>query len=71
MSGAINYPMSDIYGGFAGTTERTVPDADDQQALVDDQKATDTVNAGHSKKGKILLSVLLILILVVALGGRR
>lgn len=68
---AINYPMSDIYGGFAGTTEQTVPDADDQQALVDDQKATDTVNSGHSKKGKILLSVLLIVIVVIALGGRR
>ena len=71
MTGAINYPMSDIYGGFAGTTEKTVPDESDQQALVDDQKATDTVNTVKAKKGKILLSVLLVLILVVALGGRR
>ena len=71
MSGAINYPMSDIYGGFAGTTEKTVPDTDDQQALVDDQKATDTANGKTVKKSKILLSVLLVLILVVALGGRR
>ena len=68
--GAINFPMSDIYGGFAGTTESTIPEADDQQALVDDQKATDTTQPSTANKGRLFLSVLLVLILIVAIGGR-
>ena len=70
MSGAINYPMSDIYGGFAGTTERTIPEADDQNALVDDQKATDTTHATTANKNKIYLAIALILIIVAVIGGR-
>ena len=69
--GAINFPMSDIYGGFAGTTERTIPDADDQNALVDDMKASDTVQPTTSNNKKLWLSIGLILIAVVVLGGRR
>ena len=69
--GAINFPMSDIYGGFAGTTEYTIPEAEDQNALVDDQKATDTALPNTANKFKIYLAIGLILILVIILGGRR
>ena len=41
MAGAINFAMTDVYGGIWGTTETTIPEANDQQALVDDQKAAD------------------------------
>lgn len=68
--GAINYPMSDIYGGFAGTTEQTIPEAEDQNALVDDQKATDTTHTTTANKNKIYLAIALILIIVAVIGGR-
>ena len=68
--GAVNFPMSDIYGGMAGTTEYTVPEASDQNALTDDQKANDTVSTANVPKKGIWLSLLLILILVVVLGGK-
>ena len=68
--GAINYPMSDIYGGFAGTTEQTIPEAEDQNALVDDQKASDTTHVTTSNKNKIYLAIALILIIVAVIGGR-
>lgn len=70
MAGAINYAMSDIYGGYAGTTEKTIPEADDQNALVDDQKASDTAHPTTANKGKIFLAIALILIAVIAIGGR-
>ena len=70
MAGAINYPMSDIYGGYAGTTEQTIPDTDDQNALVDDQKATDTTHKTTANKNKIFLAIALILIVVAVIGGK-
>ena len=68
--GAINYAMSDIYGGFAGTTETTIPEAEDQNALVDDMKASDTTHKTTANKSRIYLAILLVLIIVIALGGR-
>ena len=69
--GAINYAMSDIYGGMAGTTEMSIPEAEDQQALVDDQKASDTTHKTTSNKGKIFISIILVLIVVAVIGGRH
>lgn len=69
MVGAINFPMTDVYGGFAGTTEYTVPEAEDQNALVDDQKATDTVNITGASQKRVFLSIALVLIVIVVLGG--
>lgn len=70
--GAINYAMSDIYGGVGiGTTEMTVPEASDQNALVDDQKATDTTQPATANKGKVFISILLVLILIAVIGGRH
>lgn len=71
--GAINYSMTDIYGGYAGTTEMTIPDADDQNALTD----TSTTNTTPIAKGvkessntRMYLAIALVLILVVVIGGR-
>lgn len=69
MAGAINFAMSDIYGGVFGTTELTVPEADDQNTLVDDQKVTSDVSEAGKKKFPMLLAVVLIFVLVFVFGG--
>ena len=73
MSGAINFAMSDIYGGIFGTTEYTIPEAADQTALVDDQKASDTANTQNKKTNAlpIFLAIVLIFILAIVLGGLK
>ena len=68
MSGAINFAMSDIYGGVWGTTEQTIPEAKDQKALVDDQKAADDVSANAQKKFPVALALVLVLVLVILSG---
>ena len=62
----INFAMTDIYGGFAGTTETTVPEDSDKEVLVDEGKQTTTVEA--KKSVPIYLGIILILILVAILG---
>lgn len=65
---AINFAASDIYGGVFGTTELTIPEANDQKALVDDQKASAEVAPGG--RGKLPIGIAIIVIVaVVALGG--
>lgn len=71
--GAINYAMTDLYGGYAGTTEMTIPDADDQNALTD----TSTTNTTPIAKGvtessniRMYLAIALVLILVIVIGGK-
>ena len=68
-TGAIYFPMTDIYGGYAGTTETTVPEANDQTALVDDQKAAANVTGGSAKKFPMLGAVLAILVLAILMGA--
>ena len=72
--GAIHYAMTDIYGGYAGTTEMTVPDNDDKQALVDTSNAQNVpvVASALAKASnlKMYLGIALVLILVVVIGGR-
>lgn len=70
---AINYAMTDIYGGYAGTTEMTIPDPDDQNALTD----TSTTNTTPIAKGitqssnvRMYLAIALVLILVIVIGGK-
>lgn len=72
--GAINFSMTDIYGGYAGTTEMTIPDNDDKQALTD---TSTTQNApvikntlAHTSTFKMYLAIALVLILVIVIGGR-
>lgn len=63
MSGAINFPMADVYGMGFGTTENTIPEANDQQALVDDQKSAGAVSESGMKKVPILLAIGLVLVI--------
>lgn len=68
MAGAINFTMSDIYGGVWGTTEQTIPEAADQKALVDDQKAADTVSTAVKKRFPIAGALLLLVVLAIIAG---
>lgn len=69
MAGAINFSMTDIYGGFAGTTEDTIPEANDQQAIVDDQKSAAQYQDTQKKPFPVLLALGLVLIVAVVIGG--
>lgn len=69
MAGAINFAMSDIYGGIWGTTETTIPEEADQKALVDDQKAAATVSDEGKKKVPILGAVVLVVIIAFLVGA--
>lgn len=71
MAGAINFAMSDIYGGIWGTTEQTVPEAADQQAIVDDQKSVATVKNTEKKTAPVLLALVLIFIVALVVGGLK
>lgn len=69
MAGAINFAMSDIYGGVWGTTEETIPEASDQQALVDDEKMAQEAKAAVEKKRfPMAMTVVVILVLVILFG---
>lgn len=69
MAGAINFAMTDIYGGFAGTTEDTIPEANDQKAIVDDQKSAAQYQDTQKKPFPVLLALGLVLIVAVVIGG--
>lgn len=69
MAGAINFAMTDIYGGFAGTTEDTIPEAADQKAIVDDQKTAALYDHDHKKPFPVLLALVLVVILALVIGG--
>ena len=71
MAGAINFAMSDIYGGVCGTTEETIPEANDQQALVDDQKAAVSVSESGKKSVPIALAIVLVIIVAFIVGGAK
>ena len=69
MPGAINFAMSDVYGGIMGTTEMTQPEAADQNALVDDQKSGEQVqNTTTTKPGPILMALALIFVIAIIAG---
>lgn len=69
MAGAINFAMSDVYGGIYGTTELSIPEADDQKTLVDDQKSSSDVSDVGKKKFPMLLAIALIIVITVLFGG--
>lgn len=73
MSGAINFMFADIYGTGWSTTEETIPEAKDQQAIVDDQKVSASVESENitAKKPRVLLAVVLFLILAAVVGGAK
>lgn len=67
MSGAINFAMSDIYGGIWGTTEQTIPEAADHAALVDDEKIAAEANT-QQKKFPLGMTAVVIIGLVILFG---
>lgn len=67
MAGAVNFKMGDIYG-YWGTTEETIPEADDQTALVDDQKAAAAVSEKTKNSVPIYLAIALIGVVALILG---
>lgn len=71
MSGAINFMMGDIYPAGWSTTEETIPEAADQNALVDDQKAAVDTGKSAKKSFPIALGIILILILCIVFGGAK
>lgn len=71
-NGALNFGMADLYPGATwDTTVLTNPEAADQQALVDDQKASAEVSQNPQKKFPIFLAIGLVLILAVVFGGAK
>lgn len=69
MAGAINFAMSDIYGGVWGTTEATIPEAADQTALVDDQKAAGAISETGKKQFPVAAAIILVIIIAVIMGA--
>ena len=65
----MNFAMSDIYGGVWGTTEQTIPEAADQKALVDDQKAATDVSTAGKKKMPIALALVMIVVIAFIAGA--
>ena len=66
----MNYSMSDIYGNYPGfdTTEKTIPEEKDQEVLNEDIDHSKPVKSNNKK---VFLSIGLILVLIVVLGGRK
>ena len=69
MSGAINFMWGDMYPGGWDTTAETVPEAADQAALVDDQKAAADTGKTAKKSFPIGLAIILVIVLAVLFGG--
>ena len=63
--------MSDIYGGVNGTTEMTIPEAQDKQALVEDEKTAVKTEPAGTKGVPMLAAVALIFITALVLGGLK
>ncbi|MDA2733461.1 hypothetical protein PDR34_27430 [Bacillus cereus] len=72
MAGEMSHYMKDLYPnmGFQNTTYQTIPEAEDQQALVDDQKIAEETGKMENKAGhkNIMLGIVLILIIMFVLG---
>ena len=68
MSGAIAFSFADVYGTGFGTTEATIPEENDQMALVDDQKAAGAVSETGMKKVPIMAAVVLLIVVAFLMG---
>lgn len=64
---AVNFAMTDIYGGFAGTTETTVPEQGDQNVLVDEGKQSTSIQSAK-KSMPVFMALILVGILAVIMG---
>lgn len=69
MNGAVNFLYGDVYGAGWSTTEETVPEAADQNALVDNEKAAESASVNGQKRFPVLLAVVVLLALAFVIGG--
>lgn len=69
MNGAVNFRYGDVYGSGFSTTEETVPEAADQNALVDNEKAAEAASVNGKKKTPVLLAVVAVIALAFVIGG--
>ena len=67
---AINYAMSDIYGGMVGTTEITVPDESDKKVLETEDTKT-VVKETTKKSSHLYLTIVLIVVIAVIMGALK
>lgn len=65
----MNFRYGDVYGAGWSTTEETVPEAADQNALVDNERAAEDASKAGQKKFPVLLSVVLLIALAFVIGG--
>ena len=66
------FTYADLYPNMGmDTTAETIPEAADQQALVDDTKVAEAASVNGKKKFPILLSVLLVVVIAVVIGGAK
>lgn len=63
--------MSDVYGGIWGTTEMTIPETADKQALQDNPEEEQKVSESKVNTKGIIGCILLIVILAAIIGGLR
>lgn len=69
MTGALNFYAKDVYGeGFADTRSQTVPEENDQMALVDDQELAEKNPAKHDpaiSRGIIIGLIIMLAIIFI------
>lgn len=71
--GALNFSMADLYPGMAGyygTRQTTIPEASDQQALVDNEDAAkeNSVHTTPTQHRNILIGIIVAVVALVLLG---
>ncbi|QWG70200.1 hypothetical protein EXW32_27820 (plasmid) [Bacillus mycoides] len=72
MAGELSHFKKDLYPnlGYENTSFLTIPEAEDQQAMVDDQKVAEETAKSSNKAGhkNILLGIVLLVIIMFVLG---
>lgn len=66
---ALNFYARDIYGtGYADTRNQTVPEADDQMALVDDEELAvkNPVNQDPAIPRNMLIGIIVMIVVIFA-----
>ena len=65
------FTYADVYGFGWSTTEETIPEAADRQALVDDQNTAMDAAAVKNKKMPIFVSIVAVIALAFLIGGLK
>ncbi|AGT13372.1 hypothetical protein O144_gp13 [Bacillus phage Wip1] len=72
MAGELSHFKKDLYPnlGFENTSYLSIPEAEDQQAMVDDQKVAEETARTSNKAGhkNIMLGIVLLIIIMFVLG---